>query len=127
MDDNYDLTDKLMKVLEDKKHDDYVKVTQIKQAFADEGYIQPGKTLYKMPKGKDLARELAGLDQLVDDSTTTLELTLTLTGQEWYDRFWHEIVKGGDPEYITSNITGNGKLFYDDKRILEAAKKASGL
>lgn len=89
-------------------------VEQIKQAFADAGYIPSnlGKTLYAMPKGKDLARELAGLDQIIDDSTNTIELSSPMmTGQEWYDRFKKELPK------ITSNPND----------IIKAAKRAAGL
>ncbi len=135
-----DLDEKLVEVL---SHKNWVHrtdprmsraVAEVKQAFKDAGYILPGETLYAMPKGKDLARELAGLS--VDDGVNITELASPMmTGEEWYDRFEKEL-----PEPYRTNLelnphgheTPNGKYASQGEKnmhskALFAARKASGL
>lgn len=92
-----------------------------KKLFLENGWIDPndlGKTIYAMPKGRDLARELAGLEQVVDDGVSEIILPLMLTGQEWYDRFKNDLsnLKDEEDEWIFE---------YDD--VLAAAKRTSGI
>lgn len=97
-----------------------IALNEIHQAYIEAGYILPGDTLYKMPKGKDLAREMARLKQIVNDEVNTIELPVMMSGQEWYTRFQTALhdnnnstsIQGG---WITINLVD------------EAAAKASGL
>jgi len=98
-------------------------LAQIKQAFKEAGYILPGETLYAMPKGKDLARELAGLEQIVDDGVETMELAPPMmTGQEWCDRFQTTLYN--TPGFYPADV---GSVDWDSGDVIKAAKKAAGL
>lgn len=78
-------------------------VVNIKQAFADEGYVQ-----FKYEPGAKVFTEEEGLQLLLDKGF--------MTGQEWYDRFEKELDKMSD----TKNLwVGTG--------IDKAAKKAARL
>lgn len=89
-------------------------VGEIEQAFAEAGYIAPPTKLYAMPKGKDLAREFAGLEQIVNNETQVTELDVMMTGKEFFDRFEKDI----------SSIPYNPLRYHE---IMEAAKRAAGL
>ncbi len=98
----------------DKETLDNQGVYLIKQAFADEGWID----MKPLEVYEQIARE-SGLE--VDGDTPDM------TGQEWYDRF-EEIVKND-----TKHFTVNPNLSKDElptaivNKVLEAAKKASNL
>jgi hypothetical protein len=72
-----------------------------------------GETLYPMTP-------IPSLGEIVDNGVAVTNL---MTGQEWFDRFWDELIKGGDPEVVTSHR----RLMYDDVRVIQAAKRASGI
>lgn len=72
-------------------------IAQIKQAFADEGWIKP--------EGADLIADV------LDDM---------MTGQEWYDRFMKEL-----PDSI--DLVHPDREVFDRRWAITAAKKAAGL
>lgn len=85
-----------------------------------------GKYIFAMSRGKDLARELAGLEQLIDDGVDTIDLPLMLTGEEWYARYEKEI------DWVNKRgalLDGMGNIKDEDtiRYMSRAAKRASGI
>ena len=80
-------------------------IVQIKQAFADEGYLQHNEF---------------GIVQ-----TYTHKATNVMTGQEWYDTFVKELSK--DPAKAKNSENGSFYFMFSERDVLEAARKASGL
>lgn len=118
-----DLDDRLLDLLSDStfKDPDNINalVAQIHQYFTDAGYILPGDTLYKMPKGKDLARELAGLQQIIDNGTELTNLVVMMTGKEFYKEFF---IQMSSVEHSRS-----GGTLVEERDVYRAAKRAAGL
>jgi len=86
-------------------------VRAIKEAFADEGYIQ-----------------IPSVTEVVDDDKGThLEVrgVRVMTGQEWYDRFEKEASSNNFDEIASGRMR---QVFINlNNAYLEAAKKAAGL
>lgn len=108
-----DLDDKLSEILEDVSdfsHDgEYIGdknvVAQIKQAFADTGYIRPGRH--------------ETVNQRLREKVVNGEL---MTGQGWYDRFQKDLIY---------QLGTTGQLHARDSAMMElvlkAAKRAAGI
>lgn len=100
------IDDRLREILtanHDEMDDFADEIVEIKQLFADEGYVQ-----FKYEPGAKVFTEEEGLQLLLDKGF--------MTGQEWYDRFEKELDKMSD----TKNLwVGTG--------IDKAAKKAARL
>lgn len=93
-------------------------ISQIKQAFADEGYVlffESGNEF-----NDDYARKKKQLE--VQHKRDVEAFRERMTGQEWYNRFEKEL---GEPEIFVGY--GYDSVGYEDDRVLNAAKKASGL
>lgn len=86
-------------------------IAQIKQAFAEAGYISHNSKIY-WAKHDDKMYIVNGSDPIKRVSLSTL-----MTGQEWYDRFEKQVRKSPDVD----------DWHYTHLEVLEAAKKASGL
>lgn len=119
-------------------------IAQIKQAFADEGYISFKKE-YEV-KGfltKQQWERQAQKDGWKRPEAETINLTFDngkperlMTGQEWYDRFEKELYKPKPQEYpMNKNDDGEshdrffraGGTNFMYRKAIEAAKRAAGL
>lgn len=116
---NDTLDDKLVKLIADTNLDfnktQHYKgdklVRDIKQAFADEGYL-PHLDSGKHVKVDDKLYITNGSDPVV-----RIDLTRYVTGQEWFDKFQKELAETTKHWVFES---------FDRERVLEAARKASG-
>lgn len=88
-----------------------------------------GTTLYAMPKGKDLARELSGLKQIVDDGVGVTELSPPMmTGKDWYDRFKKEWGEWPEEDCCNPGSSCEDQVRIDMRRAgLETARSAAGI
>ena len=92
---------------ENPLHEDEA-IAEIKQAFADAGYHIGTVTKYTLP------------ELLASDNSIHTKPEVTMTGQEWYERFVLELKK--ESKLFTENPRKSGYM------IIElAAKRASGL
>ena len=102
-------------------------IAQIKQVFADEGYL-PHVDCGKHVKVGDKLYITNGNDPLVK-----LDLAKYMTGREWYDRFEKEA--GSCTHYIRSLFASHVETaskadereMFVKQDILQAAKKAAGV
>ena len=86
-------------------------VAQIKQAFADEGYVQ-------MPQVEMITRFESGKKP----ELFMVNGKEVMTGREWYERFEKEL---GEPQTFAGY--GYDSVGYDEDDVLAAAKRASGV
>lgn len=87
-----DLDDKLREILEYYQKQDPECIAEIKQVFVDEGWVEP----------IEMRRNIVHPFKIVE----------TMTGQDWYNRFYKELDIDGDVNLVD---------------VVRAAKKASGL
>lgn len=87
-------------------------VEEIKQVFADEGYVTVDKRIYRDEYGRHY------LQYTLPNEYVRVPQFSYMTGKEWYERFEEELAE-----------TTKHWLFesFDRSKVLEAAKKASGI
>lgn len=83
-------------------------VDQIKQAFQDEWYLTPEQK----EQTQKLVNQMAQTAQDMAKLPVTVREVGTMTGKEWYERFYAEVKDMSYPEYY---------------KVLEAAKRAGGI
>lgn len=97
-------------------------ITQIKQAFQDEGYHQ------SRPMAQKIDPVHEGYKQLRDThegKVTSLEASpFCMTGQDWLNRFKKEL---GTTSTLTISPNEEPLIVYSSVTVNESAKKASGI
>lgn len=91
--------------------------SKIKQAFIDAGWLTPEQKR----QTQELVNKMAQTAQDMLKLPVTVREIGTLTGQEWYERFWQEydLPEGRSPKFIDSTLVRKG--------IDIIAKKAAGI
>lgn len=93
-------------------------IAQIKQAFADAGYITPEQ----VAKSQELVNAMARHAQELAKLPVAVREIGTMTGQEWHRRFTDAL---GKPTYM-DDIDGRHSV-YKIEWISEASKRAAGI